>query len=54
MIYKIVTSLGNEKFLIGLALDVLQYLADQTTNKLDDKLVAMVRERLQKEVEDRK
>lgn len=54
MIYKIVTSLGNEKFLIGLALDVLQYLADQTTNKLDDKLVAMVRERLQKEAEDRK
>ena len=54
MIYRILTSLGNEKFLIGLALDVLQNLADQTTNKLDDKLVAMVRERLQKEAEDRK
>lgn len=54
MIYRILTRLGNEKFLIGLALDVLQYLADQTTNKLDDKLVAMVRERLQKEAEDRK
>jgi len=54
MIYRILTSLGNEKFLIGLALDVLQYLSDQTTNKLDDKLVAMVRERLQKEAEDRK
>ena len=54
MIYRILTRLGNEKFLIGLALDVLQYLADQTTNKLDDKLVAMVRERLQNEAEDRK
>ena len=54
MIYRILTSLGNEKFLIGLALDVLQYLSDQTTNKLDDKLVAMARKRLQEETEDRK
>ena len=49
MIYKILTLIGNEKFLIGLALDVLQYLADQTSNELDDKLVKMVRNRLQKE-----
>ena len=47
MIYRLLTLIGNEKFLIGLALDVLQYLADQTSNKLDDKLVKMDRERLQ-------
>ena len=54
MIYRLLTLIGNEKFLIGLALDVLQYLSDQTTNKLDDKLVAMVRKRWQEETEDRK
>tara|TARA_B100001123_G_C15052431_1_gene924105 strand:- start:24 stop:179 length:156 start_codon:yes stop_codon:yes gene_type:complete len=47
MIYRLLTLIGNEKFLIGLALDVLQYLADQTSNELDDKLVQMVRKRLQ-------
>jgi len=47
MIYRLLTLIGNEKFLIGLALDVLQYLADQTSNQLDDKLVQMVRKRLQ-------
>ena len=49
MIYRILTVFGNEKFLIGLALDVLQYLADQSSNKLDDKLVSMVRKRLEEE-----
>jgi len=49
MIYRIITIFGNEKFLIGLALDVLQYLADQSSNKLDNTLVAMVRKRLQQE-----
>jgi len=47
MIYRLLTLIGNEKFLIGLALDVLQYLADQTSNELDNKLVQRVRERLQ-------
>tara|TARA_R100001530_G_scaffold135073_1_gene111375 strand:+ start:405 stop:557 length:153 start_codon:yes stop_codon:yes gene_type:complete len=49
MIYRILTLIGNEKFLIGLALDVLQYLADQSSNELDNKLVQMVRKRLQQE-----
>lgn len=46
MIAKIITLL-NDKIVIQIVVKILEYLARQSSNKLDDEVVRLVKQRLQ-------
>ena len=48
MLTKIITLL-SDKLVIKIVVEILDYLAQKSSNKLDDKLVKMVRKRLLEE-----